>query len=520
MSDVPTAESGPQPQTPPVTPEPQAPPATPPAPPAAPEPLTSERIAEFRRNRDSEGLTKAIADAQNPSQTPPAGTPPAPEAQQAPGTGLPPVEPGKSGEPKLFHIKFQGEDVELDDSDSYLGYGSFGKLKRAAAHQRKTLDDYGTRIVASESRAKTLEARIGELSTERDELQQRVESTPIAAPATPTPTPAAAGEPQTVLGDVEIPTPPAEPQYSSDDPLDWTAEDRAKDVEYRKERRKYDDDMRGVTTKLVEAMKKPLPSQQPGPYKNDPALVEQVEEQGQYIKGLKSADAKVAAERRLTDFWKDVAAFQDLHKEELSTSVPLQKLHEDVASWMNGLAWANGVTQPENATAEQMGEYEQKKAALVDQFLKGDQAVVEAAAARPPPDEYKQYFRIAGYQKRRAALVREGKLGDRATLQDAWEKDYVRTELDKDVAALEAGSRAEGSQAVLDSLGAGQRENASHIPNNAAAAQPPGTDEGAASDEISRDEALRILKLPIAELQANPELRRKRSLIVSRLKAT
>lgn len=503
MPDEPTAvEGGQQPQAAPATPE------APPAPP--PEPLTKEKIAEFRRNRDPEGLRRAV-DAEsrrNSGQPPaPAGQPPAPEAPPPPDAGAPPDGDG-SAEPKLFHIRFQGEDVGVPDSDNYLGHGSFGRLKKAAAHAAKTLRGY-------ENRVTTAEATASRLARENDELREKLEAAAVTPPAPaqpePPPTPEPnAGAPAPPVEDIEIPTPPPEPEYSSSDPLDWTAEDREKDAKYRRERAEYDKVMNAAVVNLAKAAKAPA---QQGPYNNDPALVAKVEEQGQYIEELKQRDATTAAKNQRTDFWKALADFQDLHKDELATPAPLAELHEEVGTWMNGLAWANGV-KPDDPS------FEAKKADLVQKYLNGDEAVLENSVAVVPPEGYKQYFRVAATQKRLKRLIADGVLGPKATLQDAWEKDYVSRNLDNDVSALESEAHSNGVRTVLDNLSNVQANTASHIPNSAAAGPSDGEGGGSPEGEISREEAMRILKLPISEVRRDPELMRKRSLIVSRLKTS
>ncbi len=506
MSDEPTAVSGEQPQTPPETPE------TPPEAVVVPEPtptVTLEMLDQMRKDRDVDGLRKVIAGANMPKGAAPAGEPPAvPPPQEPPVAGKPPAGSEEAKDPKFFDIRFRGEDVKLPDNDNYLGHGSFGKLKRASAHQAKTLESYETRINTAETettryRRENEELRAAQVSAPPPPIEPPPEETPPAASAPPAP-----------LGDVVIPTAPAEPEYSSADPMDWTDADRAKQASHRKERVAYDKAMNATLAKLVEVAKAP---QQPGPYNNDPALVQKIEDQGEFIEGLKSEQATEVAETQKINFWNGMTEFQGLHKEELATPIPLHELHEKVGSWMHGLAWANGVAPPENATDAQLAQYDAAKTELVQKFLKEDAAVVEAAVGTPAPDGYKQYFRIAEYQKRLKALVATGKLGDKATLQDAWEKDYVSKELDGDVSALEAEARSDGSRSVLDSLGSAQRENAAHIPNNAAV-QPPGGEQGLPPDEIGKDEAMQILKMPIQEVRRQG-LEKKRELIVSRLRA-
>ncbi len=89
-------------------------------------------------------------------------------------------------------------------------------------------------------------------------------------------------------------------------------------------------------------------------------------------------------------------------------------------------------------------------------------------------------------------------------------------ELDGDVSALEAEARSDGSRSVLDSLGSAQRENAAHIPNNAAV-QPPDGEQSAPLGEMDKDEKMRILQMPIQEVRRKG-LEKTRELIVSSLR--
>lgn len=493
MSDNASAVSAVE-ETPPVTPESSTP------------KLSHELIAEMREKGDAEGLNAVIQATMNPQapdsqEAPPAGdNPPQTEVHDAPVSEKSSDEnSGNNG--KIFSINYQGQKVDIPDDDTYLGYGSFGKLKKTHAHQKKTLEGYEEKVRNARTQADQANMEKTALQQKYDEALEKLNTSPQIVPPN-------IGDPQPAK--VEPPKPeekidmPAVPVYPSlpKDVNDWLAEDSAKFNEYQNARSVYDEKMTSIVQNL--STRQNTQNQPTVQYNNDPALEKNVNEMKEYFETVKATNQREANEKNKKNFWSSLGEFQNLHSEELATANDLQSIHNSVQNWMDGLAWANGVSLPENASGFQHQEYAKQKKVVVDRFLKDDPTVVANAAGTPAPAGYAQYFKIAEVQEKKNGLIKQGILGQNASLQDAWKHLYSDNEISADINALEANARAEGSQAVLQNLQQNQKNNAINLPNSVA----QNAQENSGPVNIDKAEAVRLLKMTPQELQAADQFTR------------
>lgn len=477
--------------------------------------LSRESMAEMMANRDSKALDEAIKATMNPAppepETPSAETP-APETQEPPVAGTPPDE-NSDAKGKIFTINYQGETVEIPDDDSYLGEGSFGKLKKRYAHTKRTLEGY-------EERVRNYRAEADRVAAEKSELQQRYEDAQaklksfqerppepkVEQPTTPPP----AETPPPSAPKFEMPNAPVYPELPLE-PENWTTEDAVRFKDYQVAKAAYD---KKIAELLPQLASRPAPQAAPAQYRNDPALEKQVKEMSEFIQSQKLNQQKVEHEQKLKGFWDGLREFQNLHSEELGTPEDVQTLHTKIQNWMDGVAWANGVQQPANADKLQQQQYQAAKKAIVDKYLKNDPTVRANSEGTPAPNGYENYFKLAEYQEQKNALINKGVLGPNASLQDAWKHLYTEKDLSEDINALEASARSEGSNAVLQNLQKHQKNDAITIPNSVAAS----SSEPEAPIRISQEEAQQILQTPPQQLLADPELKRKFDYLVANVK--
>lgn len=488
------------------TAEPSGAPAAAPAQPAA-EPVTKEKILEFRHKRDRESLKKTIEQLEKEESTTPVETEPAPsqaEPEKKPATE-PALTATATSESKKFKTKYRGQEVEFDDSDGFLGYKDAENLKKENAHKRLYLAE----VEKKEREARELADRLmKDVETYKKQAKEAMDKVVAAQAAKPAATAQPGAEPP---AKVERPKPPKKPA-SKFDPLD-----EASQADWQK----YWDESAEYQVKVdafLENYKPEVKSEIPQEFMTDyNSLKTKVNEYEQHFSTAKSQKEKDDAEAARTRMWNAKAEFQGSHKD-YATVKPLREIDRELVVWSDRLASLNGLAQPSkpyNLQDQDWFNYEKARTELIGKYAAGDPKVVESAGTFVPPDEYKTFIAIMDLETIRKKMIDEGILGPKATLHDAFVKDFDASgRMAETLSAVEKENIKKGATAVTEAI--------RNVRENTAVTVPPevGGKIGGAAEEIAKlsdAEKEKILGSSVAELRADPELRRKKALILASL---
>lgn len=397
-------------------------------------------------------------------------------------------EPDVNEEGKKFVIDYRGNKVEFDDSDNYLGYGNFGRLKKSFAHQKETIKDYEKRLRETNDYS---EREIAKLKKDREELlekfnqikaQNELPKKEVKEPV-----------------ETNIPTPPVRPKLPSDF-YDWNEEDHKNYNEWLEKRDEYDVKMseiiKGVATRKPES----------NPYDS-----EDVKKLKEHIRKIEEDNSRREIEDTQKKYWTSISDFQGNHSE-FKTSKPIKDVHSDIMKWMDELSYQNGVSLKPGASDFDKRNYESQKMGIVKRFLDGDEEVLKRSSEVNPPEDYKKYFEIAALQRKKNDYINRGILGNNSSLHDVWIMEYTNSNMDGDLKNLEIEAQKKGAQNVISAMENHQKNHAINLPNNMQTIKQENSIEG-----ISDDEVTKILGATTMELASSPELKEKKRLLMEKI---
>lgn len=486
-----------------------------------PRQYTEADIHEMRLAGDHEGVRKAVDQLQRQAQ----GEEPLPQesvSQQdsAPeptptdgyeiriddGDGQPAAET-PAPEKKTFDVSFRGAHKSYDDSDGYLGFGDFGRMKKSYAHAMAKLEDF-ERVV--EERSGSLEGalqKVRSLTEQNEALQNRVKELEKAPKKQ-----VEVAQQHAQEEPIAVPDPPEMPDLP-DDVYDWTEEDKAKDRKYRKDRAAYDKAMAEALRRAT-SRKSSSDTQKPWSAEDMPT---EVREAVEHYKRHKDQETEHQRQESASRYWEGFRSFQKEHSE-FQTPVDIQEMNSQVLAWMDRLAYANGYDLKPGATKEERARHESVKRNLAFRYAKGDQQVLANSESTPAPKGYEAYVKIANLDKVRKDLINRGILGKEAGLEEAWLHNYAGRggSMNDDIRALEANAASKGGADVMSALERRQAENAVNLPNNLSDGVPT---QKSGVQTISQEEAHRLVSMSPMELAANPELAAKRDKVLKALYA-
>jgi hypothetical protein len=464
------------------------------------EPITSEKISEFRTKRDRASIRKIIDEASKPESDTPK-----PE-EQKPAEAAPQAKP-TAAEVKKFKDKFHGQEFEIDDTDGFLGYKDLESLKKENAHKR---------LYLAELEKKEREAREGIGQRDRElenykrqykEAQDKLAALQVK-PATPV-QPIAEAKPEPK---VELPKAPKKPEAKFD-PLDEESQ-----VVWQK----YFDDVSEYNQKVdgyLQNFKPEIRTEIPQEFKSEvESLRSKVNEYEQLFTSTKEQNKKAEFDGALAKKWNERAEFQSTHKD-FATVKPLKEIDKELLVWSDRLANLNGIQQPSKPFNNQDPDwinYENQRFGLINKYMAGDQKVVEAAGTFTPPEEYKNFAAVIELEEKKRKMIEDGILGPKATLHDAFLKDFDSSgKMAETIGAVEKENLLRGAKSVTEAIDGAKRDFAVSL--------PPGVGgkgkESVATDisNLSQTEIEKILGATSSELLADPDLRRKKALIMAQI---
>lgn len=352
------------------------------------------KIAESGTNADVENAMKELESIEKHLK----GVKEKP-VESAPPSGSDQVDhPDIKGEAKKFFVQFNGERKEFDDPDSWLGHRNPGKLKEAALKTRLELEEHKNRTT-----------ELARKLQEADELIRTLKAQP--QPATPA-APQAPPTPQPYLN-VQRPVPPERPKLSTTDPDLYSAADI-------KALGEYDDKVNDFNKKIVDyvAALESRPAQTEAAVRAELAKMEKwIKENDDLIKYSKSERARIEEEKLDNAHWKRFTDFQNKHKV-FETPVEIRKMNDIMNSWMDSVAFANGIKLPQSGIPDD--DYMYKRAQVIGKYLNGDDSVVKNAEGHTPPEGHEAYFKMLQVNNAYKRFVDEGRLGKNAPLEDAY----------------------------------------------------------------------------------------------------
>jgi hypothetical protein len=489
-----------------------APAAAAPAQPAA-EPITKAKIHEFRTKRDHESIKKTIKKLESESATDAGYVNPAPPEQEPAIPGTPAAAPAAAptaAEVKKFKDKFHGKEFELDDADGFLGYKNLENLKRENAHKRLYLAEVEEKEKTAREQAAAAIRDVEEtkrlLKAAQDQLAIASKAPGVAAPSV---------APAQTVPKAEVPKVPKRPAKMLD-PLD--EESQVEWQKYFEEAEDYQVKVESFLSNLKPEVRAEIPQEFRAEFDS---LKTKVAEYEQHFSTAKSQKAKDDADQAVSKMWNARAEFQSMHKD-YATAKPLKEIDKELIVWSDRLASLNGLIQPSkpfNIQDPEWFNYEKARIELIGKYANGDQKVVESAGTFVPPEEYKKFYAVMELEQKKNQMINEGILGQKATLHDAFVKDFDASgRMAETLSAVEKENLIKGVKGVTQAL--------DDVRNNTAVTLPPEVggkgNEGASTDisKLSKEEKEKILGATVPELRADPELRRKKAMILASLSTT
>lgn len=438
--------------------------------------ITPASLDEMKANMDSDGLKKAI-ERISAGQTKAVETPVKVEDDAL----------EEKGEPKKFVTEVRGKEIAVGDDDNYLGYGKFGRMKKAFVHNREEVKhSYSLIEEAKKAAQEAVKAKL-----EAEEKLKELEA------AKPPVTPLKVEEPKAL----SVPVVPEYPEALPASSVDWDEGHQELYKRYRSDKNKYDADFSEYVANLKGA----------GISKEAETRLAEAEAKIAELNAEKEkGDTRLKQEEidnLNKDYWSNLDSFRNKHKGEFGDSekTKITDLHDGVVKWIEKFVGAHGIQKPytpQTTDAPEWIEYRNSEAEIVNKFLSDDPDTVKIAEnseALKPPEGYEEYYRLLNLMQYKEDLVKSGELSEKASLHSAWLiKADKEGYLDKGIGDIQKNAVANAADAVLNTLQKEHKENAINLPNdqfqNPAAA-------------TTKADIERILKLSPFELQANPELR-------------
>lgn len=445
--------------------------------------VTRESLREMRQNRDLGALENLNPDAKKPAPLQPTT-----DAQPKP------AEEPKTEQEKIreFNVKYKNKTILRADPDHMLGHGNLPALKRKTimleedvaeasrelAEARKYGESSASEIARLKAALAEKETALQKFNTQQQQQVHRPEPTALDIPAAPVFTPIS-----------DIP---------DTDPVNWTVEHGMKMKKALQEQQEALAKQTEYSRKLAEEMEN---LRRNPPTNQDPERQKLAETVNRLSQQYEQAQQELAETAR----WQSYAEFQAAHPD-LRTKKPLREVHINVNDWLDKLAAANGVKLPMGANQQQRAAYDDARRSIAGQWLNGDKAIKETTEGIEPPDGYEQYFAVAKTLETRDRLIKTGRLGNNATLEDAFAFDLIENgTLDNATAKMEADKLREGVNAALTAIGKTTTEYAKPLPNNAGGEQPqPGM------AKTAKEQLIRLAGTPrgLKEIMADPEKRK------------
>lgn len=298
-------------------------------------------------------------------------------------------KPEDEGDTKKFSVYWQGNKVEREDSNNLLGYKNTGELKAALIKAQLRLNELDNHSSSLSSRLRDAEEKIKAFSQRPVQPQPQPQQPAYRPPAQPA---------------VSKPTPPPMPTLSTNDPTLYTEDDIKAVEDYRK----ATNDFHQKLTDYV-AYLETRPSQQGN-------LSKEFEKTDARLKKLEEGKEAFDAEKKRLDdekldfdHWKQFSDFQDKHPT-FKTSMPLKQLNDVMNKWIDSVAAANGIKPPEGD--EGYGEYRQKRAQVIVNYLNNDSQTIQNAQGLQPPEDYQIFFKLLEINNARKRFQEQGLNGN------------------------------------------------------------------------------------------------------------
>ncbi len=401
-----------------------------------------------------------------------------------------------------FKFTFQNKEVEIDDSDGFLGRGSVDGLKKARAHQEQYVGHLESQNSDLSSQLTGKDQAIAKLEKL---LAERVPTNTPVAPTQPTPQANQNAQPSeqaalSTTNSLGAMVRPKRPPVS-ENPSFWSAEDEEAMKSYHDKNEEY---LRALDDVIKNGKG------------NDPRITElenTIKEVGGYVDNLKNAELEANRQAQENKAWAGIDDFRQQHKEYNTAGKSSRTLHQEVQDWMKRLVVSTGTILPYNANQEQINQFEKTKLDLANKYLQGDQALTSIGIE--PPNGTQEYFKLGELNGKLEEFRTNGQLGTNATLHDAWLLSQDRSgSLDDSITAIEKDARQAGAQAVVGAMKNHQQNHAVNLPNSLPQKPDAGNDPTA---NLSQEQIKALFDMTPLELQQKPELAQLKQQIMSRI---
>lgn len=380
-----------------------------------------------------------------------------------------------SDESKPFVVYHKGQRIEREDQNRLFGFKDTGSLK--AAYVKRELELEETRKLLNEALANAQKAP--------QQPQQPQPQQPNRQTAHQQAIQAAqqAQQQQSAPRRPALPIPPAVPEYSTDDPLDYTDEDRKKAGEYRNAMKDYSKAVRDYNVQneaylnYIEKRPGTLPDEVQEKLKQFDDLQSQLQEINRGRQEIENQKVENAHWQRFTDFQNSNESFK--------TPMHIKDMDVKAKDWSNSVAAANGVQMPqteENPNDPAWQAYYMHRADIVDKYLNDDSQVKANSAGYEPPAGIEAYYNMLDLESFRRNKIAEGELGPDATLKLAYVLQQLETgDFEETLNQVRAEERGKAVKATAESINQ-MNQTATHV-NPADVGSGPSLDAMGVSQE-------------------------------------
>jgi hypothetical protein len=467
--------------------------------------LTQDSINDALRSGDLKGLKRIQERLMVVAATPaPESTEIIPELSQQQSPSVQPSEQAPEAK-KTFTTRYKGVEYHEPNENGLLGEKDFNGVLKKVVHQKLYIKDVETerdrlrqeRIAEAEEN-KRMKAEHVQLNQQLEQMRETAKNLKPTAPA-----PAAEVTRKEPVQDDQIPEAPKKPSKKLD----------VIDDESVTEWDKYYENVDAYNSKISAILRNQKPQVI---YQTDEATRKDVEDLKRENLALKSVREQQERERiaeeqerNINAAWDKREKFVESHPE-LKPTKALKELHEEVVSWADKIAHAMSIEKPKTDDPNELALYNQLKGTAVYRYLHGDKEVLDKAEGFDPPADYDKYFKVADLESDHQKFISQGQLGNKSSLNDAFLIKMAQDgTLDNVLEAAEVRSVSKGANAVLDTLKKNQEQFATTIPS--------GMQQTSPTTPMTEEEETAILGMNATQLQANPELYKKRNQIMKRL---
>jgi hypothetical protein len=366
-----------------------------------------------------------------------------------------------NGEPKKFHVFYDGKKIEREDPNKLLGYKSTGEIKAALVKAQLRLDEMENNSVSLAAKLREAEAKIQQFSQKQAQPSNEQPLKPSAVPPKP----------------LDRPVPPEEPVLSTEDPSLYTEADILAVAKHRRETNEFNRKM----IEYVQSFENRSAPENEVLKKQLQEMDERLKKHDEGYQEIEREKQRIAEEKADLAHWNQFMEFQNKHGS-YSTDVPIKQLNDDMNKWMDLIAAANGVKKGTNGEAS--GEYFRQRGQIVNQYLNNDAQVVQNSEGIQPPKGHDKFFKLLELYQALNKYKENSVLGPNATLEHAYlQMKHESGDMEEALDTIRVNERTKATEQFADGVQAFQ-QNAVNVDPKDSSGGPDVNQLGISSSDL------------------------------------